>query len=57
MKLISFITVRKDQRYEYVKCEAINDIAIKPEVVDSVSIEMNKILNEKRLLRLLDLKG
>ena len=39
----------KDQRYEFVKCEAINDIGIKPEVVDSVSIEINKILIEKQL--------
>ena len=40
----------KNQRYEFVKCEAINDIAIKPEVVDSVSIEINKILIEKQLI-------
>ena len=40
----------KDQRYEFVKCEAINDIAIKPEVVDSVSIEINKIIIEKQLI-------
>jgi hypothetical protein len=40
----------KDQRYEFVKCEAINDIAIKPEVVDSVSIEINKTLIEKQLV-------
>ena len=40
----------KDQRFEFVKCEAINDIAIKPEVVDSVSIEINKILIEKQLI-------
>ena len=40
----------KDQRYEFVKCEAINDIAIKPAVVDSVSIEINKILIEKQLV-------
>ena len=40
----------KDQRFEFVKCEAINDIAIKPKVVDSVSIEINKILIEKQLI-------
>ena len=40
----------KDQRYEFVKCEAINDIAIKPELVDSVSIEINKTLIEKQLV-------
>jgi hypothetical protein len=40
----------KNQRYEFVKCEAINDIAIKPEVVDSVSIEINKTLIEKQLV-------
>jgi len=40
----------KDQRYEFVKCEDINDIAIKPEVVDSVSIEINKTLIEKQLV-------
>ena len=41
---------RKDQRYEFVKCEAINDEAIKPKLVDSVSIEINKILIEKQLV-------
>ncbi len=40
----------KNQRYEFVKCEAINDIAIKPEKVDSVSTEVNKILQEKQLI-------
>lgn len=40
----------KNQRYEFVKCEAINDIAIKSEKVDSVSIEVNKILEEKQLI-------
>ena len=45
----------KDQRYEFVKCEAIGappkgDEAIKPELVDSVSSEIYKILIEKQLI-------
>ncbi len=40
----------KNQRYEFVKCEAINDIAIKLEKVDSVSLEVNKTLKEKQLI-------
>ena len=45
----------KDQRYEFVKCEAIGappkgDEAIKPELVDSVSSEIYKILIEKQLV-------
>jgi len=45
----------KDQRYEFVKCEAIGappkgDEAIKPELIDSVSSEIYKILIEKQLI-------
>ena len=40
----------KDQRYEFIKCEAINELKIKPELVDSVSIEINKTLIEKQLV-------
>ncbi len=45
----------KDQRYEFVKCETIGappkgDEAIKPELVDSVSSEIYKILIEKQLI-------
>ena len=45
----------KDQRYEFVKCEAIGappkgDEAIKPELVDSVSSVIYKILIEKQLI-------
>jgi hypothetical protein len=45
----------KDQRYEFVKCEAIGappkgDEAIKPELIDSVSSEIYKILIEKQLV-------
>lgn len=45
----------KDQRYEFVKCETIGappkgDEAIKPELVDSVSSEIYKILIEKQLV-------
>ena len=40
----------KDQRYEFIKCEAINELKIKPELVDSVSREINKTLIEKQLV-------
>jgi hypothetical protein len=37
-------------RYVYVNCEAINDAKLKPEKADSVSIEVEKILNENKLV-------
>jgi hypothetical protein len=40
----------KGGQYQYVCCEAINDFKLKPEKADSVSIEVKKILNEKRLV-------
>ncbi len=40
----------KGGQYQYVGCEAINDYKLKPEKADSVSIEVEKILNEKKLV-------
>jgi hypothetical protein len=40
----------KNGRYVYQKCEAINDAKLKPEKADSVSIEVEKILNENKLI-------
>jgi len=40
----------KNGRYVYVNCEAINDSKLKPEKADSVSIEVEKILNENKLV-------
>lgn len=40
----------KNGRYVYANCEAINDLKIKAEKADSVSIEVEKILNENKLV-------
>jgi hypothetical protein len=40
----------KNGKYEFVRCEEINSERIKPELVDSVSVEVQKILNEKNLV-------
>jgi hypothetical protein len=37
-------------KYEFKRCEEINGERIKPELIDSVSIEVLKILNEKNLV-------
>jgi hypothetical protein len=40
----------KKGKYEFVRCEEINSERIKPEMIDSVSVEVQKILNEKGLV-------
>ncbi|MEY3100853.1 MAG: hypothetical protein RIS63_1757 [Bacteroidota bacterium] len=40
----------KQNRYQYVRCEQINDANIKPEKQAQVSAEILKILNEKQLV-------
>lgn len=40
----------KGGKYQFVRCEEINSERIKPEMVDSVSYEVQKILNEKGLV-------
>lgn len=40
----------KNGKYEFNRCEEINSERIKPELIDSVSIEVLKILNEKLLV-------
>lgn len=40
----------KQKRYQFVRCEQINDAAIKPEKQQQVSTEILQILNEKQLL-------
>jgi hypothetical protein len=40
----------KNGKYEFVRCEEINSEPIKPELIDSVSVEVQKILNEKNLV-------
>lgn len=40
----------KNGKYEFVRCEEINSERVKPELIDSVSIEVQKILNEKNLV-------
>jgi hypothetical protein len=40
----------KNGKYDFVKCEEINGERIKPELIDSVSLEVQKILNEKNLV-------
>ncbi|MFY7945065.1 MAG: hypothetical protein ACOVNZ_10800 [Crocinitomicaceae bacterium] len=37
-------------KYDFVRCEEINSERIKPELIDSVSLEVQKILNEKSLV-------
>jgi hypothetical protein len=37
-------------KYVFVRCEKINGERIKPELIDSVSVEVQKILNEKNLV-------
>ena len=39
----------KNGKYEFVRCEEINSERVKPEYIDSVSIEVHKILYEKSL--------
>ncbi len=40
----------KQNRYQYVRCEQINDANIKPEKQEQVSAEILKILNDKQLV-------
>ena len=40
----------KQNRYQYVRCEQINDVNIKPEKQTQVSAEILQILNEKQLV-------
>jgi hypothetical protein len=40
----------KQNRYQYVRCEQINDANIKPEKQEQVSIEILKILNDKQMV-------
>ena len=40
----------KSGQYQYVSCEAINDFKLKPEKADSVSVEVEKILYDKKLV-------
>jgi hypothetical protein len=40
----------KNGKYEFECCEEINGERVKPELIDSVSNEVNKILNEKNLV-------
>jgi len=40
----------KNGRYVYVKCETINEAKIKTDKADSVSTEVEKILNENKLV-------
>jgi len=40
----------KKGKYQFVRCEEINSERIKPEMIDSVSVEVQKILNEKGLV-------
>ena len=40
----------KNGQYQFIRCEEINGERIKPELVDSVSLEVQKILNEKNLV-------
>jgi hypothetical protein len=40
----------RNGKYEFVRCEEINSQRVKPELVDSVSIEVQKILNDKGLV-------
>jgi hypothetical protein len=40
----------KQNRYQYVRCEQINDANIKPEKQAEVSAEILQILNEKQLV-------
>ena len=39
----------KNGKYEFVRCEEINSERVKPELLDSVSVEVQKILIEKNL--------
>ncbi len=40
----------KQHRYQFVRCEQINDLNIKPEKQEQVSAEILKILNDKQLV-------
>jgi hypothetical protein len=40
----------KNGKYEFIRCEEINGERIKPALIDSVSFEVQKILNEKNLV-------
>ena len=40
----------KNGKFEFIRCEEINSERIKPELIDSVSVEVQKILYEKNLV-------